>query len=63
MTDQFTDTEGAAKSLGNISPRTLEKWRVQGKGPTFSKFGSRVVYSERDLQAWADAQRRQSTSQ
>jgi hypothetical protein len=62
MTDQFHDTESAAK-LTKLSPRTLEKWRILGEGPAFRKFGRKVVYSERDLEAWAEGQRRNSTSQ
>lgn len=62
MTEIFHDTEDAAKQLGKLSPRTLEKWRVQGLGPAFRKFGRKVVYSERDLQTWAEAQKRNSTS-
>jgi hypothetical protein len=63
MTDKYHDTENAAKQLGGLSPRTLEKWRVQGEGPTFRKFGKKVVYSERDLENWAEKQRRNSTSE
>lgn len=60
---RFYDTSEAAKELGGkLSPRTLEKWRVQGCGPTFTKLGSRVVYAETDLQSWAESQRRRSTS-
>ena len=62
MTDTYHDTESAAKQLGALSPRTLEKWRVKGEGPAFRKFGRKVVYSERDLEAWAEGQRRNSTS-
>lgn len=62
MTDNFHDTKTAAEKLGKLSPRTLEKWRLTGRGPAFRKFGKRVVYSERDLEAWAKAQRRTSTS-
>jgi predicted DNA-binding transcriptional regulator AlpA len=38
-----------------LSPRTLEKMRVQGGGPRFRKLGRRVVYLLDDLDAWADA--------
>jgi hypothetical protein len=38
-----------------LSPRTLEKQRVQGGGPRFRKFGRRVMYALADLEAWADA--------
>jgi hypothetical protein len=60
---KFLDTKSAAKKLENLSPRTLEKWRVLGQGPAFRKFGRKVVYAESDLEAWADGQRRTSTSQ
>ena len=32
-----------------LSPRTLDRYRVTGEGPTFFKFGSRVRYSKADL--------------
>ena len=51
----------SAEYLG-ISPRTLERWRLEGKGPTFHKFGRRVMYAESDLASWADDQKRSSTS-
>ena len=30
-----------------ISPRTLEQWRWQGRGPRYLKIGGRVVYRGR----------------
>lgn len=64
----FLDTNAAARWLSPtggkpLSPRTLEKWRVQGRGPSFLKFGSRVLYSESDLERYVDSQKRRSTSQ
>jgi hypothetical protein len=41
----------------------LGRWRIEGKGPTFHRFGRRVVYGRQDLGTWAEAQRRQSTSE
>jgi predicted DNA-binding transcriptional regulator AlpA len=38
-----------------LSPRTLEKLRVQGGGPRFRKLGRRVVYLLDDLDSWMDA--------
>jgi len=38
-----------------LSPRTLEKMRVQGGGPRFRKLGRRVVYLLDDLDSWTDA--------
>jgi len=60
-TDRAHDTPSAAAFLG-LSTSILNKWRVSGRGPTFRKFGARVVYFERDLRAWADSQCRRSTS-
>jgi hypothetical protein len=58
----FLDTKSAAQRLVGVKPRTLEKWRIQGRGPVFRKFGRKVVYAESDLEIWAEAQRRLSTS-
>ena len=49
-------SEEAAKTLG-ISPRTLEKWRRNGTGPAFCRFGSRVVYFHDDLSLWREERR------
>jgi hypothetical protein len=45
-----------------LSPRTLEKQRVQGGGPRFRKFGRRVMYALVDLETWADARSFEMTS-
>lgn len=58
---KYYDTTIAAEFLG-LSPRTLERWRLDGKGPIFRKLGSRVMYAESDLIDWSDAQRRIPTS-
>src|SRR5262245_8162010 len=42
----------AAKLL-NVAPKSLEAWRSKGSGPPFSRIGSRVRYSARDLDGWA----------
>ena len=46
-----------------ISPRTMQAWRVQGKGPAFLKLGRAVRYRICDLDDWLEANRRKSTSQ
>lgn len=33
-----------------ISPRTLEQWRWQGRGPRFLKIGGRVIYRLQDIE-------------
>jgi hypothetical protein len=58
---RFIDTRYAAEILG-LSPRTLEKYRVHGGGPTYRKFGGRVLYTLGDLEAWAGLAVRTSTS-
>ena len=35
-----------------ISPRTLEQWRWQGRGPQFLKLGGRVLYRLADVEAF-----------
>ena len=35
-----------------ISPRTLEQWRCQGKGPRYLKIGGRVVYPLTEIDAY-----------
>lgn len=35
-----------------ISPRTLEQWRWQGRGPRFLKVGGRVLYRLEDIEAF-----------
>ena len=54
-------TQDAALYL-HVSPRTLEKWRLQGGGPRYRKLVHRVVYTQADIDAWVDGQARTSTS-
>ncbi|EGO93788.1 AlpA family transcriptional regulator [Acidiphilium sp. PM] len=58
---RYLRTPEAARFLG-LSGRTLEKHRSFGSGPAYRKIGGRVVYRLADLQAWAEAGARQSTS-
>jgi predicted DNA-binding transcriptional regulator AlpA len=41
-----------------ISPRTLERWRWLGQGPTFLKLGGSVVYRLEDIEAFEAQQLR-----
>jgi hypothetical protein len=59
--DGFAPQGRIAEFLG-LSERTMERLRLEGRGPVFCKFGPRVMYRWRDVLAWADAQRRTSTS-
>jgi hypothetical protein len=51
---------GAASPIG---PRTMQRWRATGQGPTFTKFGRLVRYSKDDLDAFKAQHRRASTSE
>ena len=57
----YLDTRQAAELL-TLSARTLEKMRLEGRGPDFRKLGRRVVYHLADLESWAESGRRTSTS-
>lgn len=35
-----------------MTPRTLERWRWMGKGPTFVKVGNRILYRMSDIIAY-----------
>ena len=55
-------TPEAAKYLG-LSKSTLEKYRLTGGGPRYAKLGKIVTYDPAELDAWADARTRTSTSE
>ncbi len=55
------DTNEAADKL-RLARRTLEKWRVEGKGPAYRKHGDRVYYTDESLERWSERQTRHSTS-
>jgi hypothetical protein len=50
--------EAALSKRWSISPRTLQKWRQEGKGPAYLKLGGRIVYRLADVEAWEAQQRR-----
>jgi Helix-turn-helix domain len=56
-------TAAEAAAFLRISPVTLGRWRIEGCGPAYRKFGRRVVYALADLAGWAEAQRQVSTSE
>ena len=55
-------TTGEAAQYLSISKRTLETWRRVGGGPPFSRLGRLCRYAIDDLDEWAAAGRRTSTS-
>ena len=60
-TEHHLDNTAAAAFLG-VSPRTLERKRLEGDGPKFVKIGRRVVYRLRDLEAYLDQNTYSSTA-
>lgn len=65
-TDNYLTTEEAARVL-RLSPKTLERFRLEGHGPPFFKLGpgkrARVLYKKDDLIAWIESRRFGSTSE
>ncbi len=59
--NNFLNTRQAAGYLG-LAKRTLDRYRLQGGGPIFHRFGNRIRYLRTDLDAWAAERRRTSTS-
>jgi hypothetical protein len=51
----------AAAAL-RLSPHTLKKLRVSGRGPRFIRANRTIRYRQSDLRAWLDGRVRQSTS-
>ena len=58
---RYLRTPEAARFVG-LSIRTLEKHRIYGTGPRYSKLGGRVVYRVDELQTWVDSGAKASTS-
>ena len=42
----------------SLSPRTLERWRWEGRGPQYLKIGGRVVYRLSDIEAYEAGRQR-----
>lgn len=61
MNLHYFRTDKAAEYIG-LAKSTLEKLRLTGCGPMFSKLGRTVVYDVTDLDAWVASRRRESTS-
>ena len=57
----FLRTKEAARFIG-VSPHTLEKHRIYGTGPQYSKVGGRIIYAVSDLREWVELGAKRSTS-
>jgi hypothetical protein len=47
----------------SVANSTLARWRLEGKGPRFLRAGRRILYDPKDIFAWLEANKRQSTSE
>ncbi len=56
-------TQQEAAAYLRLSPRTLERHRVEGTGSRFVKLGRRVLYRRSDLDAWAERRTFASTAE
>jgi excisionase family DNA binding protein len=56
-------TPAEAADLLKLHPQTLARWRTDGTGPRFIKFGRHIRYAKKDLAAWAAANSHQSTAE
>ena len=60
--------DGSIRSMEWVSERTgiplntLRYYRMNGQGPRSFKLGRRVVYDERDVEAWIDEARRKAVA-
>lgn len=52
MDELLTETL-AARAL-KLQPRTLSRWRFEGKGPSYCKIGGAVRYQMSDLNSFAE---------
>jgi len=59
---RYLNTAEAAHYLG-LSESSLEKRRVAGNGPIFSRLGKCVRYERSALDEWARSDRRRSTAE
>ncbi|MGE3806580.1 MAG: helix-turn-helix transcriptional regulator [Gemmataceae bacterium] len=62
MSDTRISQQQLAERWG-LSPKTLERWRVQGIGPVYIRLPGRVVYRLEDIEAYERHSLRQGTAQ
>jgi len=51
MEQNFLTTKLLARRW-KITPRTLERWRAEGKGPRFVRIGRHIRYGQSDIRAF-----------
>lgn len=61
--DEVYLTESDLAERLHISPRTIQRQRLEGTGPKFVKAGRRVLYRLSDIEAWLKSRTFGSTSE
>ena len=56
-------TEADLASRWGMSPKTLQRWRTEGRGPHYLKLGKRVTYTINAMIAYENFVQHISTSQ
>ena len=56
------DTEKEAAAYLNVSPRTLQAWRLRGGGPAYVKLGNAVRYDRDALDRFITERTRANTA-
>ena len=62
MEEKIFLTQTELSERWRMSPRTLERWRWLGQGPTFFKISGNVLYDFSTIQSFEENQLRNSTS-
>jgi predicted DNA-binding transcriptional regulator AlpA len=60
-TPQLVKEDAAADMLGT-TVRTLQDWRLTGRGPRYAKLGRAVRYDLADIRSWLESRKYQSTA-
>jgi predicted DNA-binding transcriptional regulator AlpA len=56
-------TEQQASKFLELSPKTLQKYRMQGGGPKFIKIGRKIRYRRKHLDEWLETRTFENTGQ
>lgn len=62
LLDSLITPDTLAERLGT-KRRTVDEWRITGKGPAFIRIGRGVRYAPETVDAWLLSQQRTSTSE
>lgn len=62
MTDELFDTNDVAAYTG-LSPVTLRKWRITGRGPRFVRLGRAVRYRKTAVDAFVSTREYANTTE